>query len=125
MAARARSIVDRGSNLLATRADTDAFQAVSRAIPEARFNGEARNHQPPEKTRPCSQGPGCSLRPPETADCPWAAESLETGKMLGLDISMAQDIGVAGIHRVMHHRDEILAAAVIIVVAAWKGRSLR
>jgi len=41
--------------------------------------------------------------------------------MLGLDISMAQDIGVAGIHRVMHHRDEILAAAVIIVVAGMEG----
>lgn len=120
VAAIARSIVDRGSNLLATRADTDAFDVVSRAIPEARYNGEARTISL-LKNAPVLLRGRVLVATAGTADLPVAAESLETGKMLGLDISMAQDIGVAGIHRVMHHRDEILAAAVIIVVAGMEG----
>lgn len=120
VAAIARSIVDRGSSLLATRADTDAFDAVSRAIPEARYNGEARTISL-LKNAPVLLRGRVLVATAGTADLPVAAESLETGKMLGLDISMAQDIGVAGIHRVMHHRDEILAAAVIIVVAGMEG----
>ncbi len=120
VAAIARSIVDRGSNLLATRADSAAFGAVKELIPDASYNAEARtislckNPPPPVKGEVLVATAG-------TADIPVAAESLETGRMLGLEISMVNDIGVAGIHRVMHHREEILKAAVIIVVAGMEG----
>ncbi len=116
----ARSIVERGANLLATRADADAFDAVGRIIPEARYSEEARTISL-VKNPPALLKGRVLVATAGTADLPVAAESLETGKMLGLDISMAQDIGVAGIHRVMHHREEILAAAVIIVVAGMEG----
>ncbi|HSV97172.1 MAG TPA: nickel pincer cofactor biosynthesis protein LarB [Spirochaetota bacterium] len=120
VAAIARSIVERGSNLLATRADADAFDAVARVIPEARYNEEARTISLVKNTPVILKG-RVLVATAGTADLPVAAESLETGIMLGLDISMTQDIGVAGIHRVMNHREEILEAAVIIVVAGMEG----
>jgi len=41
--------------------------------------------------------------------------------MLGLDASLVADIGVAGIHRLLDHREELARAAAAIVVAGMEG----
>ncbi|HNU90547.1 MAG TPA: nickel pincer cofactor biosynthesis protein LarB [Spirochaetota bacterium] len=120
IAAIARAIVHRGSNLLATRADYAAFEAVRELIPEARYSDEARTISLVKSPPPPVRG-GVLVATAGTADIPVASESFETGRMLGLDIAMLNDIGVAGMHRVMHHRDVILEASVIIVVAGMEG----
>jgi hypothetical protein len=50
-----------------------------------------------------------------------AQEALETGRMLGLDASLVSDIGVAGIHRLLDHREDLARAALVIVVAGMEG----
>lgn len=116
----ARAILDRGSNLLATRANLEAYGAILAVCPGAHYNAAGRtitfiNHDiAPVEGKVLIVTAG-------TSDMPVAEEAGETAKMLGLDAELLHDIGVAGIHRVMHYRDEIASAAVVIVIAGMEG----
>jgi NCAIR mutase (PurE)-related protein len=116
----AGTIVDRGSNLLATRATREAYDLILADHPGAVFNESARtitiNVSEIEKL-----AGKVVIVTAGTSDIPVAEEALVTGRMLGLDAGSIHDIGVAGIHRVMRYREEIEAAAVIIVVAGMEG----
>ena len=56
-----------------------------------------------------------------TSDIPVAREALLTAGAMGNRVEPVYDIGVAGIHRLMGHRERIEAAAVLIVVAGMEG----
>jgi len=56
-----------------------------------------------------------------TADASVVEEARCTVDVLGHPCSTLQDVGVAGIHRLFAHREELLTASVIIVVAGMEG----
>lgn len=56
-----------------------------------------------------------------TADIPVAEEAVVTCAIMGNRVSRVYDVGVAGIHRLFTHREKILNASVIIVVAGMDG----
>src|SRR5205085_5280533 len=56
-----------------------------------------------------------------TSDLPVAEEAAVTAAALGNCVSRLVDVGVAGIHRVLARRDELLSASVIVVVAGMEG----
>lgn len=56
-----------------------------------------------------------------TSDIPVAEEAIITAQFLGNDVVKLFDVGVAGIHRLFSHIDEILSARVVIVVAGMEG----
>ena len=56
-----------------------------------------------------------------TSDIPVAEEAALTAQFLGNEITRLYDVGVAGIHRLMAHLDEIMSARVIIAVAGMEG----
>jgi pyridinium-3,5-biscarboxylic acid mononucleotide synthase len=56
-----------------------------------------------------------------TADLPVAEEAAETARIMGAQVELVADVGVAGIHRLMAHRERIDAAHVIVVVAGMEG----
>jgi NCAIR mutase (PurE)-related protein len=56
-----------------------------------------------------------------TSDLPVAEEAQVTAEVMGNSVDAIHDIGVAGIHRVMHHRDRLSEARVIIVCAGMEG----
>jgi NCAIR mutase (PurE)-related protein len=56
-----------------------------------------------------------------TSDLPVAEEALVTATALGNCVSRLVDVGVAGIHRLLARRDELMTASVIIVVAGMDG----
>lgn len=56
-----------------------------------------------------------------TSDIPVAREAALTAQAMGNEVQTIFDVGVAGIHRLFAHREEILNAAVIIVVAGMEG----
>ena len=49
-----------------------------------------------------------------TSDIPVAEEAAVTSEMLGNNTMRLYDVGVAGIHRLLAHTDEIMTARVII-----------
>lgn len=56
-----------------------------------------------------------------TSDIPVAEEAVITAEFMGNRVKTIYDIGVAGIHRVLHHRETIEGASVIIVSAGMEG----
>ncbi len=56
-----------------------------------------------------------------TSDIPVAKEAFLTAQAMGNEVESIFDVGVAGIHRLFAHQEQIMTAAVIIVVAGMEG----
>ena len=56
-----------------------------------------------------------------TGDLPVAQEAVNTARVMGAGAELIVDVGVAGIHRVLRHRDTLAAADVIVVAAGMDG----
>ena len=56
-----------------------------------------------------------------TSDIPVAEEAAFTAEMMGNEVLRLYDVGVAGLHRLMNHLDEIMSASVIIAIAGMEG----
>lgn len=116
----AAAIVSRGADLLVTRTTSDAFEAVRLAVPEAVF------HPVPRaivcRQRPDRPGQGRVLvASAGTSDIPVAEEAALTAEVMGSVVDRLFDVGVAGLHRLLHARDRLAAARVIVVVAGMEG----
>ncbi|HJZ53379.1 MAG TPA: nickel pincer cofactor biosynthesis protein LarB [Gemmataceae bacterium] len=56
-----------------------------------------------------------------TSDLPVAQEAVVTARVMGANAELIADVGVAGIHRLLRHRDRLAAADVVVVVAGMDG----
>lgn len=56
-----------------------------------------------------------------TSDIPVAEEAAVTAEALGNEVHRVYDAGVAGIHRLFNHLDDILNARVIVAIAGMEG----
>ncbi|OLC95211.1 MAG: 1-(5-phosphoribosyl)-5-amino-4-imidazole-carboxylate carboxylase, partial [Acidobacteria bacterium 13_1_40CM_4_58_4] len=111
-------------NILITRADTKVFAAVKKAIGKitraAKFHPLSRVITI-ERSREII-GKGLILVVSAgTSDIPVAEEALLTARMMGNRVDSLYDVGVAGIHRLLEHREKLTQARVIICVAGMEG----
>lgn len=56
-----------------------------------------------------------------TSDMPVAEEAALTAEILGNQVVRLYDVGVAGLHRLLAHMDDIMRAEVIIAIAGMEG----
>ena len=56
-----------------------------------------------------------------TSDIPVAEEAALTAECFGNDVVRLYDVGVAGLHRLLSHLEEIMSASVIIAIAGMEG----
>lgn len=56
-----------------------------------------------------------------TIDIPVAEEAALTAEVHGNEVVRLYDVGVAGLHRLLAHLDEIMSASVIIAIAGMEG----
>lgn len=117
----AQHIAARGDGVLATRLSDEAAAALQQAIPGVVLNASARtaylaSGEPPEP----GKGSICIVTA-GTSDLPVADEAEVTAQALGNEVVRVTDVGVAGLHRLLARRDELLSAAVVIVVAGMDG----
>jgi pyridinium-3,5-biscarboxylic acid mononucleotide synthase len=112
-----------GVSVLATRADAAAFAAVQTQTPQAVYNAVARTialasmNLAESKEKKGSVAIVCA----GTSDIPVAEEAAVTAELFGCAVDRITDVGVAGIHRLLAHRDRLNAADVIIAVAGMEG----
>jgi len=115
----AERILENGSDLLATRCPPEVFEQVSTRIPEAVYHGEGRLFAVSSSG---SAGEGLvAVVSGGTSDRPVSEEAALTAHYLGCEVSRFYDVGVAGLHRLLHSWEEIGKADVIIVVAGMEG----
>jgi len=109
------------NTVLVTRIDPTKAAAVREVYAEAVYHADARILLW-EKQAPALSGKGTILVVSAgTSDIPVAREAILTAGAMGNRVETVFDIGVAGIHRLMGHREMIAAAAVLIVVAGMEG----
>jgi len=107
-------------NVLITRADEKVLAAVKRISRDAKFHplsGVITIERNGAKT-----GKGTIVVVSAgTSDIPVAEEALLTARIMGNDAEHLYDVGVAGIHRLLQHKDKLTNARVIICVAGMEG----
>ena len=109
-----------GINVLATRVDVATYMLIQKHSPAAIFHElsgavtlEQGNVQVPAgKVTVICAG---------TSDLPIAEEAAVTATLFGAQVDRINDVGVAGIHRLLAHRERIAAADAIVVCAGMEG----
>lgn len=113
-------IRERAQNVLATRANADLYDAVADLHPDLRYNELGRTLVL-EREPGRAPGGGIAIVTAGTADLPVAEEAAETARLFGARIERINDVGVAGIHRLVPHLPVLRRALVLIVVAGMEG----
>ena len=115
-----QKLLDRSSNLLITRANAAAAEAVLAAIPEGEYFpacGAIRVWR--DRTM---RGRGkIAVVCAGTSDIPVAEEARVTAEVMGNEVDAIHDVGVAGIHRLMQNRERLMQAKVCVVCAGMEG----
>jgi NCAIR mutase (PurE)-related protein len=120
IAAIAERIVAAGHSLLVTRTTLDAFDAVKEVVPAATFHGEARAITLSQGD--IERGHGTVLVAcAGTSDLPVAEEAVVTAELMGNSVDRLYDVGVAGLHRLLHEQERLNRARVLVVVAGMEG----
>lgn len=113
-----RALVENGQErVLVTRLDAEKAAAVERALEGACPLAFAYRQGPRlgilgEAPEPDGNGP-IVIAAAGTSDLPVAEEAAVTAEMLGNEAVRLYDVGVAGIHRLLAHADDIARASVV------------
>ncbi|MDA1298373.1 MAG: nickel pincer cofactor biosynthesis protein LarB [Chloroflexi bacterium] len=110
----------RSGVVLVTRTDALAFDAVRKLVPTAQFDEDARLvwADSRDETPPI---PGLTVVSAGTADLPVATEAVITARLMGCKVTQVNDVGVAGLHRLLGKVEELREAKVLVVVAGMEG----
>jgi NCAIR mutase (PurE)-related protein len=109
-----------GGNVLATRATAAHYAAVRRRLRKAEYH--PRSACIALRQDATRHGKGTiAVVCAGTSDLPVAEEASLTADLMGNDVVLIADVGVAGLHRLLAHRDDLRSARVVIVCAGMEG----
>jgi pyridinium-3,5-biscarboxylic acid mononucleotide synthase len=122
----AELLAEPGGPVLLTRADTDQVDAAQRAAADA--GGESGAVTSTAGGLATVTWRHAERRPVRvvvvtagTADLPVAAECRAVLAATGIEADLVADCGVAGVHRLLAHTDELAEADAVVVVAGMEG----
>lgn len=120
--------VETTAHALVTRLDTDALEACLCRLDEA-FPAAAVDHDARARTlvvhddgyEPPSLDATVGVVAAGTSDAAVAGEAATVAREMGADVDRFDDVGVAGLARLLDHLDEIRTADVLVVAAGREG----
>ena len=107
--------------VFATRVSAEAAPAITQAVPGARYLPVPRAVVVGEAPAPDLGRGLIGVLSAGTSDVPVAEEAALTAELAGNRVARIYDVGVAGLHRLVAHRETIAAAEILIVVAGMEG----
>jgi NCAIR mutase (PurE)-related protein len=116
-----KRLIDAGDNVFVTRLVGRSADELLRAVPELGYSVLARTAQLVQRPIPERASAPVAIVTAGTSDIPVAEEAYETLRMFGLPAKRYFDVGVAGIHRLLGHLEELRTAPAVIVVAGMEG----
>jgi pyridinium-3,5-biscarboxylic acid mononucleotide synthase len=120
IAGAVQRLAESGQHAFVTRVNDQQAEHLSKAFPQAESDRLARTFLLP--AGPLLEQVGMvQVVTAGTGDLPVAQEVLVTARVMGAKTEMIVDVGVAGIHRVLRHRDRLNQADVVVVVAGMDG----
>ncbi|HYS71279.1 MAG TPA: nickel pincer cofactor biosynthesis protein LarB [Thermoplasmata archaeon] len=107
--------------VIATRATAKTYRAVRGAL-----DGKPVSYDPTAKMITVGMPPKKSqglvlIVTAGTSDLPVAEEAARTAEAMGARVERLTDVGVAGVHRILEHRQKLEHARAIVVVAGMEG----
>ena len=115
-------IAERGNGLLATRVSGEAADRLRVELPAIEYSRLARTAYlaPTEPLKRETRG-SVLIVTAGTSDLPVAEEAAVTARAFGNPVARLNDVGVAGLHRILAAGEQLAQASVIIVVAGMEG----
>lgn len=114
-----QKLAERDGEVLGTRATKEQYELVKQAVPQVTYDPVSRilKLEKEEKEQigliaVCTGG---------TADIPVAEEAAQTAEFFGCRVDRIYDVGVAGIHRLLSKRQQIVKANCVIAAAGMEG----
>ena len=116
----ARALLAKSSNLLLTRATPEMAERIKSIAPEAEHLPEARVVRVWRDRTMHGKGT-IAVVCAGTSDLPILEEARVTAEVMGNQVETIADVGVAGIHRLLHQQERLDRARVVIVCAGMEG----
>jgi hypothetical protein len=113
-------LAERGNNVLATRVSAEQVSAVREQFAAAEHNPMARTLVLRQKDEVHGKGT-IGIISAGTSDIPVAEEAAVTAEIMGNRVTRLFDVGVAGLHRLLSHSEELRQARVLVVCAGMEG----
>ncbi len=114
-------MVGRGHPVLVTRASPESYQRVSAVVPAAEYEELARCIVVPADEPVAPRYGGLLIVTAGTADLAVAEEAAVTAELMGCRAKRRNDVGVAGLHRLLDGLEQLQSARVIVVVAGMEA----
>ena len=106
-------------NVLITRLDPEKANQIQESV-KITYYENARVAIAGEKAKPGGIGK-IVVATGGTSDIPVAEEAALTAEFLGNTVVRLYDVGVAGLHRLLNHSEELMGASVVIAIAGMEG----
>ncbi|MEH7335729.1 nickel pincer cofactor biosynthesis protein LarB [Neobacillus drentensis] len=112
----------RNNQVLVTRISKEKAETVQKTCPDFTYNEIANILFWKDEACPAGNTQGyIAVVAAGTSDLRVAEEAAITAEVLGSNVHRIYDVGVAGIHRLLNHAEEIQNATVSVVVAGMEG----
>jgi pyridinium-3,5-biscarboxylic acid mononucleotide synthase len=121
IAAISAEILKHGHNVLVTRVDEAKAREIVEQEPRFRYSAVARTLSLVIAPVPLRKRGMVAVVTAGTSDMSVAEEAVETLAAVGLSPVRHYDVGVAGIHRLMHRVEDLRKAEAVIVCAGMEG----
>jgi NCAIR mutase (PurE)-related protein len=113
-------LADRNPNVLSTRTSREAATAVLDACAEAEYDEVSRLLWLWRDREVRGAGPLLVVSA-GTADQAVAGEAFQCARVMGNEAELVQDVGVAGVHRLLQEVERLRRARVIVCVAGFEA----
>ncbi len=107
--------------VIATRASAEQYAAVREALPEAVYHEQARIIRVGPLPEAAEDRAPIAVVTAGTSDIPVAEEAAVVAELAGCRVERVYDVGVAGIHRLLGHMEQLQRASAIVVAAGMEG----
>ncbi len=121
IAALTRELAQRGQPVLVTRLQPEAAQAIRSEHPELDYNPVARTARLAGSVPAHRARARVAVVTAGTSDLSVAEEATETLAACGIEADTLNDVGVAGLHRLLPEVERLASAHCVIVVAGMEG----
>lgn len=115
----AKNLLNNKQDLMLTRLEKDIYSYLKKILPRLQYNALAKLGYVVNKGK-LKKGM-VAVVCAGTADIPVAEEAVTTLEAMGNCVTKLYDVGVAGVHRLMHNIEILKKARVIIVIAGMEG----
>lgn len=116
-----KKILNYSEKLLITRTNARVFGSLKKEIPGILFDEKAKAIYTPLKISEEELKDGITVVCAGTTDIPVAEEAALTAYLMGNRIKKIYDVGIAGIHRLLNFKKDLLCSNVIVAVAGMEG----